>query len=319
MIEVILTALVVSSGIALAAAGITIIYMSTETFNFAHASFTAMGFFVVYHMLLLFGGSPYYYFPFAALFTGLVGVLVYLTVNKWLIKRGADMVTLMMSTLGVDLILFGLINHWADFIKSTIPESQPRNFLLRNMDPIFNLGFIEIPARIPISLILVVAIILSLHFFLTHTKFGIAMRTTIENPTLARVMGVNTDMVYLTAWFIGAALAGLGGAILSMIDTGSPIVGIRYIVPLFAGAIVGGLYSVFGSLLGGFLIGLSQQIGIYLVALSIGSQFIAYKPAIPLIIMVLALLFFPEGLGSLQAKLRGRLFTKPKVVGGGGK
>jgi len=153
VLEVILTALVISAGIALAAAGITIIYMSTETFNFAHASFTTIGFFVVYNMLLVFGGSPYYYFIFAALFTGLVGVAVYLTVNRWLIQRGADMVTLMMSTLGVDLILFGLINQWADIIRDTIPGSSPRNFLLRTIDyPVAEIAGTTIYARVPISI-----------------------------------------------------------------------------------------------------------------------------------------------------------------------
>lgn len=311
MLEVILTALVISAGIALAAAGITIIYMSTETFNFAHASFTTIGFFVVYNMLLVFGGSPYYYFIFAALFTGLVGVAVYLTVNRWLIQRGADMVTLMMSTLGVDLILFGLINQWADIIRDTIPGSSPRNFLLRTIDyPVAEIAGTTIYARVPISIAIVILVIIGLHTFLTKTKFGIAMRTTIENPTLARIMGVNTEMVYLTAWFLGGALAGLGGAVLSMIETGSPQVGVRYIVPLFAGSIVGGLYSVFGSLLGGFLIGLSQQIGIYLLSLGVGTFINAYKPVIPLVIMVVALLFFPEGLGALAEKYLARRGVK---------
>jgi len=73
---------------------------------------------------------------------------------------------------------------------------------------------------------------------------------------------------------------------------------------------VGGLYSVFGSLLGGFLIGLSQQIGIYLLSLGVGTFINAYKPVIPLVIMVVALLFFPEGLGALAEKYLARRGVK---------
>ncbi len=300
MLDVILPALVISSGIALSAAGITIIYMSTETFNFAHASFTTLGFFIVYQFLLAYSGSPYYYFIGAAILTGLVGVLVYLTVNKWLLRRGATMVTLMMSTLGVDLILFGLINHWADFMRDVF-GGEPRAFLLRTYDfEVAELFGVSVKAAVPISLFIVLIVILGIHTFLTKTKFGIAMRTAIENPTLAKIMGVNIEYVYITAWFLGGALAGLGGAVLSMIETGSPTVGIRYIVPLFAGSIVGGLYSVFGSLLGGFLIGLSQQLGIYWLSLILGAWVTGYRPLIPLVIMVIALLFFPEGLGGIK-------------------
>ena len=300
MLEVILPALVISSGIALSAAGITLIYMSTETFNFAHASFTTIGFFVIYHLFLAFGGSPYQYFIFAALFTGGIGVLVYLTVNRWLLRRGATMVTLMMSTLGVDLVLFGLINHWADYIRDVLGGS-PRAFLLRTEDfEILKIGEVSVKASVPISLIIVLVVILAIHAFLTRTKFGIAMRTAIENPTLAKIMGVNIEYVYITAWFLGGALAGLGGAVLAMVETGSPTVGIRYIVPLFAGSIVGGLYSVFGSLLGGFLIGMGQQLGIFWLSSMFGAWITGYKPLIPLMIMVFALLFFPQGLGGLK-------------------
>ncbi|HIQ13675.1 MAG TPA: branched-chain amino acid ABC transporter permease [Thermoprotei archaeon] len=308
MLEVILPAIVISSGIALSAAGITIIYMSTETFNFAHASFTTLGFFIVYQLILAFGGNPYLYFIPAAILTGLVGVTIYLTVNRWLLMRGARMVTLMMSTLGVDLILFGLINHWADYIRDVFGGS-PRSFLLRTYDfEVAELFGVSVKAIVPISIITVLIIIVAIHTFLTKTKFGVAMRTAIENPTLARIMGVNIEYVYLTAWFLGGALAGLGGAVLAMVETGSPFVGIRYIVPLFAGSIVGGLYSVFGSLLGGFLIGMSQQVGIYILSINVGAWVTGYRPLIPLIIMVIALLFFPEGLGGIKwSQLRSKI------------
>ncbi|MCL7397059.1 MAG: hypothetical protein LZ167_06565, partial [Thaumarchaeota archaeon] len=80
MIDLVLKAVAYSSGIALTSAGITIIYMATRTFNFAHASMVAWGFYVVFALYSLLGGIPYYYVVFAALFSGLLGVILYYTV-----------------------------------------------------------------------------------------------------------------------------------------------------------------------------------------------------------------------------------------------
>jgi branched-chain amino acid transport system permease protein len=137
---------------------------------------------------------------------------------------------------------------------------------------------------------------------LTKTKFGIAVRATIENTALATVLGINPERVYVLSWFFGGALAGLGGGLLSMTISGYPDVGMTIIVTMFAGSIVGGLYSIFGSLLGGFLVGLSEQLGITGLSLAFGGWVLAYKPIIPLIAMVLALLLFPEGLGGIKFK-----------------
>ncbi|MEM0296037.1 MAG: branched-chain amino acid ABC transporter permease, partial [Candidatus Korarchaeum sp.] len=108
------------------------------------------------------------------------------------------------------------------------------------------------------------------------------------------------EVVYLTSWFLGGAFAGLAGAILSMVITGTPAVGSLVIVPEFAGAIVGGIYSLFGSLAGGYLIGLSEYILITLLATYVSRNLVVYQPLIPLLVMSVFLLFYPEGIGGLQ-------------------
>lgn len=311
MLDVILAALALSSGISLAAAGITIIYMSTETFNFAHASMLSYAFYTVFIMNLLYKGSPYLYIPLAAIVSGGIGVLIYFTINKWLIRAGASMVTLMMSTLGADLILFGALNSLVDQLTITF-KRDARYFLLAEQDILLGrIGEVQVKLLHIVSLLVVVVVIIAIHLFLTKTKFGIAMRTTVENPTLAKVLGINPESVYIASWFIGGALAGLGGGLLTLLLPGEPRIGMVLIVPLFAAAIVGGLYSIFGSLLGGFLIGLSQQIGIYLLAQTLGSWINAYKLIIPLAMMVATLLLYPEGLGALPwSKIAGMIKLK---------
>lgn len=300
MIELMIKALAYSSGIALGAAGITIIYMATGTFNFAHASLIAWGFYIVFAMYSLFGGSPYYYMIFAVFFSGLLGVLIYVTINRRLLKARAGMVTLMMSTLGADLVLFAFINIFADYLTE-VHKLPARYFVLELKDiALGEVNGVPIKAIGIVAPVIMVIITLFLHMFLTKSKFGIAMRASIENPALASILGINPELTYMMAWFIGGSLAGLSGALLSMVISGYPAVGMTTIVTFFAGAIVGGLYSVFGSLLGGLLIGLSEYLGIYSLSMILGGGILAYRPIIPLIIMAVTLLIHPRGLGGIN-------------------
>lgn len=297
MIDLVLKAVAYSSGIALTAAGITIIYMATRTFNFAHASMVAWGFYIVFALYSLLGGVPYYYVPLAALFSGFLGLVSYFCVNRYLLKAGASPITLMMSTLGLDLVFFAAINIFADYLTSFY-KLNARYFVLELRDIV--LGGVR--AVSIVAVIVVIVLILVLHMFLTKTKTGIAIRATIENTMLATVLGINPEKIYALSWFIGGALAGLGGALLSLTISGYPSIGMAIIVTMFAGAIVGGLSSVFGSLLGGFLVGLSEYMGITVLSFIVGGQVLAYRMLIPLAVMVITLLVYPKGLAGIRLR-----------------
>lgn len=293
-------ALAYSSGIAIGAAAITLIYSTTRTFNFAHATMTTWGFYIVFTMYSFYGGSPYYYIPLAGLFSALLGVILYYGVNRPLIRAGVGEITLMMSTLGVDLVYFGFLGAYIDYLLNTY-KIYATYFVLETKDftafTIGGTGFRGIGLVAPIVMVIV---IVALHMFLTRTRIGIAMRGSIENPSLANILGVNTDVIYLLAWVIGGFLTGLSGGLLSLTMAGYDTVGMEYIVSFFTGSIVGGLYSIFGSLLGGLLIGLGEYIGLYLLSVYVGTWVLPYRPVIPLSIMVATLLIKPEGLAAIR-------------------
>lgn len=301
MLDLLAKALAYSSGISIGAAAITLIYISTKTFNFAHASMVAWGFYVMFAFTCLVGGSPYYYLPIAALFSGFLGVLTYITVNRRLLRSRASETTLMMSTLGVDLVFYGFLNVFADFLANP-PYKLPAKYFVLEVKDFMISGFRGVGLIAPV---LVVTIVIGLQLFFTRSKLGIAMRATIENPDLASILGINPEFVYLLAWLIGGSLAGLAGGVMSLVTTGYTAVGMTMIVSFFAGSIVGGLYSVLGSLFGGFLIGLGEYLGSYILATSIGGWIMAYRPVIPLIIMASTLLIYPQGLAGLFSKLAG--------------
>lgn len=300
--------LIYASGLALTAGSITLLYIVTRTFNFAVASMATIGFYVVYTGVTLFGGLPYQYYPFVLIIGAITGIICYYGLNRPLLYRKAAETTLMMSTLGYDLILLSLIQMYADFLTYNF-KLFPRRVTMNLFD--FEL-FGERAAAFILPLIAIV-FLLVLHFFLTKTKFGIAMRATIENPTLAGASGINSDRVYLVSWIISGGMACLGGSFMSMAMTGTPVMGMYTIPLMFAGAILGGLGNIYGGILGGMVIGLTEYAGVYLLAQNFGPWILGYRMGIPLFIMAATLLVFPRGLSGIPlAKIIRNLFGQKR-------
>lgn len=305
-IVVLMRSIVYSVVIAIGAMAITIIYSSTKTFNFAHASMVSWGGYIVFTMICFYGGVPYTYFPLAFLLTALLGVLAYALVNRWLLIAKASDISLMMTTLGVDLIYYAFLNHFADYLLYTHKISVAKNFVLEIKDPVLELNTSTVRGSWLAAPILLAVVLVSLHLVYTKTKLGVAMRATVENPDLAQLQGVNPELVYTISWLLGGGLAGLSGALLVMIFTGRPSIGLEIVVTFFAGAIVGGgAVDVYGAALGGFLVGLSELLIPHALAPTVGGWIYAYRAAIPLIIMAAMLLAEPRGLIALARRLRG--------------
>ncbi len=294
--------LVYASGLSLTAGGITLLYITTRTFNFAHASMATWGFYVVYTGTVLYGGTPYRWLPLAFLFGALLGVICYLALNRLLLYRQANTITLMMSTLGYDLVLLSFIQMYCDYLTYSL-KLFPRRVTMSVFD-------IELFGTSGASIILpltAVAVLTLLHLFITRTKFGTAMRATIENSLLAGASGINSDWVYMMSWIIGGGMASLGGAFMAMAMTGTPVLGMTTIPFMFAGAILGGLHSLYGGILGGFVVGLAEYAGVYFLAAQAGSWVLGYRMAIPLLIMAITLIAFPQGLAGAWAPMVSRL------------
>lgn len=302
--------LIYASGLALTAGSVTLLYIVTRTFNFAVAGMATVGFYVVYTGISLYGGLPYNYYPHALIVGVILGVICYYGLNRHLLRRQAAEITLMMSTLGYDLILLAIIQMYADYLTYSF-KLQPRRVTMSIYDAEL---FGERAAALILPLIAIVFII-ALHFFLTKTKFGVAMRATIENPVLAGASGINSDRVYLVSWIIAGGMASLGGAFMGMALTGTPTMGMYTIPLMFAGAILGGLGNLYGGILGGFVIGMTEYAGVFYLSQRFGPWVLGYRMGIPLLLMAATLLLFPRGLSGIPlAKLLGSLVGKKRGV-----
>lgn len=306
MIDVIMiaNALVYAISIALGSVGITIIYSATKTFNFVHSSMVGWGCYTVFALTYILGGIPHQYFPMAFLVSGAIGVITYISVNRRLIMAKASDINLMMSTLGVDLIMFAFLNIFADYLLYVRKIGVAKSFILRTRDPAVEVLGINVRFTWVTAPIIMFVILLAVYILFNKTRLGIAIKATTENPELIQLQGINPEHIYLTSWFIGGGLAGLAGGLMAMIFRGTPAIGMETVVTFFAGAIVGGLDIIHGGFIGGALVGLSEYIVSAILSRAVGDWIIAYRSVISLAIMVTTLFIKPSGIGVLVIRRR---------------
>jgi branched-chain amino acid transport system permease protein len=201
----------------------------------------------------------------------------------------------MITTLAMEFILLALLNIYADYL-STVLKIDSRYFLLASHD----INIAGVKALLIVAPTLAAITVTFLYLVLTRTKFGVGMRAAIEDSSLASVVGINVNLVYAISWFIAGGLGGLSGALLPLWFPGNPDIGARLIVSTFAASIVGGLFNIYGAVLGGFLIGLAELLGTSYLASWFGAWVIAYRPLIPIIAIMVTLLLAPRGLAGIN-------------------
>jgi branched-chain amino acid transport system permease protein len=286
-----------SSIIALLSSGVTLTYMTTKVPNFAQGTIATVGVYLAFTVVKIWSASPYAYAIVAFGICGLAGSGLYYLVMKPLLKRAASLVTLMIATVGYDLFLISLINIYADYLTNAYRVST-RKFNIGYSDFRFNAPLLgtNLPGIFLVGPLTVGVLTVVLHLVLTRTRFGVAMRATVENPPLAGVVGINIDRVYSMSWFVSGGLAGLAGLFAGVFLTGNPDLGIVLLPSIFAASIVGGLTNIYGALLGGFIAGNAEILGTGYFALYWSTEILKYQSFVPLIFIVVTLLVAPSGI-----------------------
>jgi len=290
-----LRAIIFSSLLTLLSIGLTLTYLTTRVPNFAHGTFAAVGAYITLTAVRLWKANPYNYLFLAVLLCGFIALAQYLIVFRPLMRRGATTVGLMITTLAIDFILLAGLNIYADYLTRVF-KVQSRYFLFSAYD----LDIMGQKGLLVVAPTLVAVTVALLYLALTKTKFGVAMRAAIEDSSLASVVGVNVNLVYAVSWFMAGGLGGLSGALLPLWFAGNPDMGSGLIVSTFAASTVGGVLSIYGAVLGGFLIGLAEILGTSYLASWLGAWVIPYRPLIPLMAIVITLLLAPSGLAGLE-------------------
>ena len=294
-------AIIYSSLYVLLSVGLTLTYLTTKVPNFAHGTLATAGAYVTLTVREVWNANIYHNLYLAFIIGGIIALAQFLLVLRPLMRKGTSIVGLMIATLAIDIILFAVLNVYADYLKTAFRIPYERKFYLRRYD--FQIAGQE--GLLIAAPTLAAVIVTLLHLALTRTKFGVAMRAAIEDPSLASVVGINVNFVYAVSWFSAGGLAGLSGALLPLRLQCSTDTGWLLIVSIFAASIVGGLSNIYGAVLGGFLIGLAEKLGTTYLASRLGTWVLPYERLIPLTVMAVALLIVPEGL--LAADWRGMM------------
>ena len=288
----------VGSIIAVGAIGLSLIYGILNFANVAHGDYMTMGAYVALFLItgvlgpagiegeglgpFTFGYPLLIVLPFAVAAIAIGAIVLDIAIYRRLRDRGVNAVVLAMASLGIAIALRGLVHViWGSDIHQLPRES--RQFYHLPMD-------VRIPPDAIFIAIIAVVLVVAVYLLLTRTKMGKAMRATADNPNLALVSGIDTRRVVWMTWAMGAALAATAGVLLAVFQAQLlPIMGWKFLIPLFAAIVLGGIGNPYGALVGAFIIGVTSEVS---------TQWInpSYKPAVAFAIMIAVLLVRPRGI-----------------------
>ena len=279
----IVNGLTLGSMYALVAIGFSMIYGIVRLINFAHGDIVMVGAFATLGLVL--AGVPW---PIIAVAVLAVGALAGTTVELVAFRpmRGAPQVTGFIASLAVSIVIQNL--------GILILTAQPRNF---HFPALMHQRLALGPATVAVIDLLIVATTLALMaglaLLVRTTKLGMAMRATAENLPVARLMGINVGRVIGAAFAIGSALAAIAGLMwggkYGQID---PLLGFLPGRKAFVAAVIGGVGSIPGAMLGGYLLGLAEVLFVGLLP----PAYAAYRDAFVFGTLILVLLVLPNGL-----------------------
>ncbi|MCY4239693.1 MAG: branched-chain amino acid ABC transporter permease [Rhodospirillaceae bacterium] len=290
-------ALVLGSIYALGAIGVSMIFAILRFAHFAHGDLMAVGAYIGLLVVWMLEATPIGEWPInrqliIALPLAFAGTAVCaILIDRLFYKpfrRAKSMIVVVIASFGVALMLRSLIQlffgvdviNYADGIQFPVTYFQPVRILERHIYIVFG----------------AIMLMLALHYMLTRTRTGKAMRAMSDDADLARVSGINTERVVMWTWILGAGLVAIAGVFLGMDTRLVPTMGWDMLLSVFAAAILGGLGQPYGAIAGGLIIGTLEEFSTY--PWFGDTPFISpdYKTAVAFGIMILVLIFRPQGI-----------------------
>lgn len=303
-----LNSILTGSLYSLMALGLTLTYSIIRFPNFAHGEFVTIGAYTAIFFSIIIPLSSLNLHPtltsliilmLSALITGLCAVFIHLIVYRPLLNRGSKLVYLMIASLTVSIIIRYLIYVFIDF------ERAFHKLYLFNVLPkmyfgktIKIMGFSLTPL-FQVSILITFFLVFTLQLLLTKTKLGKAMRAVANNSQLAAISGIDINKITVFTWFISGSLTGLAGVLWASYVWATPTIGQKTLLSIFASSIIGGLTSFSGTVVGGYILGFSENL-----LLSFLNQWfnisLSYKPMFSFIIVVIVLITNPRGIAGIN-------------------
>jgi branched-chain amino acid transport system permease protein len=274
-----LIGLINGSFYALLSLGLAIIFGMLTIVNFAHGAFYMMGAFGAYFLLEGLGLDYWWALILSPIMIGAVGAIV----ERLFLKRlaGFDPLYSLLLTFGLALIIQGLFQNF--FGASGMPYAIPRQ-----LSGAYNLGFMFLPVYRGWVIVASMAVCFGTWLVIEKTKLGAYLRAGTENPTMVRAFGINVPRMVTLTYAFGVALAAFAGVLAAPINQVRPGMGADIIAAVFAVVVIGGMGSILGSILTGFVLGVFE--GLTKVFYPEASNTVVF------LIMAIVLLVRPAGL-----------------------
>ncbi|MGA0398851.1 MAG: branched-chain amino acid ABC transporter permease [bacterium] len=304
MIQHLLDGILVGSILSLGAIGLTLVMHTLRFANFSHAELLSVGAYAALVFDGLFGAiysqlrstieplsltwSLILAILVAMIVTGLSAILIDKLVFRRIREKG-DELSMVFASFGVAMVLRNLISLFFG-LNSQLFSNDIAFAIVISRDPMILVK----PDQVFV-LIAALMVMLLFHLILSRTTFGYALQAVAENPVLAQISGVNLSRMLKMIWLIGGSLAALSGIFYGLNNQINPVIGRDLVLPIFAATIAGGIGSVYGAVLGGFLVGIASNLALMILPSG-------YSPAVPFLIILGVLILRPNGiLGEARA------------------
>ncbi len=279
LLQTLLSGVLVGLVYALVAVGLTLIFGVMDIVNFAHGEFVMLGMYASFWGFALWKLDPLFALPFTALALFALGAALYHAVVRRILD--APMLSQIFTTFGLMILLRGLAQYlWKPDFRSVGRSVVAGKVALAGLQ----LGLPQVVAAAG-----AVVTTGAVWWFLRSTRLGAALEATAADREAAALMGIDPQRMFALAWGIGAACAGVAGALLSSYYPIFPEVGASFILMAFVLVALGGFGSVAGAFWAGILVGIVEVVGGFLWNP-------AYKMVLVLSLFLLVLWLRPRGL-----------------------
>jgi len=278
-LQMVVSGIAVGSSYALMGLAMVIIYKTSEVVNFAQGEMALISTFLTYMVLEYYGFPFYVAFPGALFFAVILGFILEFGVLRR--AKEPNILGMIIITIGLEMILLGFVS-WK---FGADPKTMP--FPISPYDSV-TLGDVFVSSLEVLTFVVTLTVMIILFLFLKYSKLGVAMKATQQNQVAARLQGIRTNRILMITWGISSLVGCLSGLLISP-TTMQPFMMWDPMLKGFAGAVMGGMTSLPGSVFGAYAIGVIEN-------LFGGYVSIEFKSVVAFVIIVLVLCIKPSGL-----------------------
>jgi branched-chain amino acid transport system permease protein len=287
-VQLIVNITVLAAIYALLACGYVLIYRVSRVLNMAHGEIAMLGAYLLYTTASLFVGNPFTAIAVAVVMSPTVGVLVYVLLMR---KMTGEMVlAAILTTIAIGILLRGLI-----VLIWSAAQQHPLEALGFSNPSIELIAGARISACAALMVIMTAVVYGGLFAFLRFGRWGVRMRAAGQNPLLAAQRGVNLNAVYALAWALSSLSGSIAGMLIALdsgLDQTMVVIGLK----AFAPALVGGLDSLIGALLGSLIVAAAEVLAIHYIDPLLSD-------VVPFLVLIAMLIVRPWGLFGTREEL----------------